>query len=40
MMNEIKPVSARHGWNIECEPPSAQLLSIAPDAASTMAGYE
>lgn len=23
----------RHGWNIEYEPPSAKLLSIAPDAA-------
>lgn len=37
--NEIKPVSACYGWNIECEPPSAQLLWIAPDADSTMAGY-
>lgn len=37
--NEIKPLSARYGWNIEYEPPSAKLLSIAPDAASTMDGY-
>lgn len=37
--NEIKPVSARYGWNIEREPPSAQLLSIAPDAACSMNGY-
>lgn len=31
--NEIRLVSVRHGWNIEYEPPSAKLLSIAPDAA-------
>lgn len=37
--NEIKPASERYGWNIEREPTSAQLLSIAPDAASTMNGY-
>lgn len=37
--NEIKPGSSRHGWNIEYEPPSAQLLSIAPDAASVLAVY-
>lgn len=29
----------RHGWNIEYEPPSAKLLSIAADAAGTMDGY-
>lgn len=37
--DEIKPVLAQNGWNIEYEPPSAKLLSIAPDAASKMDGY-
>lgn len=37
--NEIKSAAVPYGETIEYELPSAKLLSIGPDAVSTMDGY-